>query len=215
MQIFGPNLRLPYSEGPTYSTAVGEIGGGLDVAASLWPSTGKFAARGDLRLPDGSNTYDTFVAFVKAHKGRQGVFLYAPTKEPNGKQVAEAVGTGGGGIVLFALDLLYPRTGTFSVTVGGVAKTEGADWTLAKADGTAWSPGDGTPYLKFAVAPGPAAAIVATYWFYVPVRFDRDTILEELIEKAPAATSAASAFFLSGLRLIQNAPGSHLVTPIA
>lgn len=215
--IFVPRLSIPYREGPTYSTALGGVGGGLDVAVSAWPSTGKFVAQGDLWLPqaDVSETYDTFLAFFKAAKGRGLPFLYAPTKEPNGKSVAEAVGTGNASETKFALDFLFPRTGTFTITVAGTPKTEGVDWSLSKSDGSAWTPGSGTPYLKFGSAPAGAAAIVATYWYMVPVRFDRDDLLEDLVERAPGATSAGSVFFLSGVRLVQDSPGSHLVTPIA
>lgn len=214
--IFVPRLGLPYREGPIHKTRIGELSAGLEVTVNDWPSAGRFVAEGTLRLPqaDLSETFDTFAAFVLARQGRLDTFLYAPRLEPSGKSNLEAVGSGTGSATLFPLDFLYPRTGTFTVTVAGTPSVEGVGWTLAKGDGTAWTLGSGIPYLKFAVAPGGAEAIVATYWHYRPVRFEKDDVLLDLVLRAQGVTSALSTFFADRVRLVQDAPSSHLSVPV-
>lgn len=213
--IFVPRLAVPYREGPAHKTKIGEMGGGLDVAVNEWPIYGRLVVDGALRLPqsDLSETYDTFAEFVQAMRGRKESFLYAPRFEPNGKRTSEAVGIGDASETKFALDFLYPRTGTFTVTVGGTPSVEGFGWSLSNADGSAWTLGSGIPYLKFASPPAGSAAIVASYWYYRPMRFDRDDVLLDLVLRAQGSTSAGSTFFLDSLRMVQDAPGSHLSVP--
>ena len=74
----------------------------------------------------------------------------------------EAVGTGDGSAVRFALDNPRVIRGSATVTVGGTAQTEGADYTISYENAD-----DGTNGgLLFGTAPANAAAVVATYTYY-------------------------------------------------
>jgi hypothetical protein len=95
--------------------------------------------------------------------------------------------------------------------VDGVAKSNPSDYDITDSGGTSWSLGE-APYLKFAVAPGSGKPIVATYWAMVPVRFDRDDLMEQASVLSQKATSALTTVALPEVRLVQDFPGSHLVT---
>lgn len=211
--IFPIVLSLPYSERFIHVTARAEMGGGRLVTSALIGSAGLFAVDGGVALPQGSTTFDTLAAFVVARRGAYDTFLYLPAYDYHGKSVSEAVATGDGSTVLFALDYKYPKTGTFTVTVNGVAKTEGNHWNLADSDGNSFSLGE-APYIKFTGGntPGNGHAIVATYTFYVPVRFESDDPLGDLSVVRHTGDSSEDSYRSGVIRLRQDYPGSHLVT---
>lgn len=59
-----------------------------------------------------------------------------------------------------------PVAGTVRLSVGGIEKAQGVDFSVDVATGT----------VTFAVAPAPAASVAGGYEFHVPVRFDTDRI---------------------------------------
>jgi len=94
----------------------------------------------------------------------------------------------------------------------GVEKAEGADWDLKDSGGGSWSLGE-APYIKFTYGtPSGGQAIVATYKFYIPVRFQDDDLLRRTMARHQASTGALSTFFLDALEVRQDFSGSHLVT---
>ena len=211
--IFTPLLGGGYREGFDHSTIVGEVGAGRMITMNLYASTGLFSATGSLLLPQADLSVDisTFAAFFAARRGRKESFLYLPIFDHNRESASEAVGTGTGAQTVFPLDYTYPKAGTFTVTVNGVAKTEGADFDLSDSGGGSFSLGE-TPFIKFNSAPALGHAIVATYHFYIPVRFQRDDLVsmaEVLAQKTPSEDSTVA---IPEVRLVQDYPGSHLVT---
>lgn len=209
--IFPFTLGEEYGEGFIDETLATQMGGGREVRSPTFASVGRFEAEGSLRIPQGSNTHDTLAAFVRARRGRYDTFLYLPAYSYNRKSVSEAVGTGNGVATLFALDYLYPKTGSFTATVNGVASVEGAGWSLADSEGNSWTLGE-APYMKFAAPVTNNHAIVATYEFYVPVRFEDDDLMRRLGVDNHNSTSASITAFLDRLGLRQDYAGSHLVT---
>lgn len=211
--IFPAVLGAPYSERFVHVTARAQMGGGRLVTAALIGSAGLFTAEGSLLVPQSGCTFDTLAAFVAARRGSYDSFLYLPAYDYHGTATAEAVGTGDGAEDLFALDLKYPKTGTFTVTVGGTPSVEGVGWNLADSDGNSFALGE-VPYIKFASPPAGAAAIVATYRHYIPVRFEDDDPLGDLVVLGHTGDSSADTHGTRGgiLRVRQDSPGSHLVT---
>ena len=211
--LFPAFLARPYTERFVHRTAGADMGGGRRVTSATLGSSGLFAAEGLLFLPQGANTFDTLAAFVAARRGAYDSFLYLPAHDYHGTSSLEAVGTGDGSTVLFALDYKYPKTGTFTLTVNGVAKTEGTHWNLADSASGSFSLGE-APYVLFTGGNTPALGhlIVATYKFYIPVRFEDDDPLGSVVVLNHTGDSSADTFQGGPLRLLQDFAGSHLTT---
>lgn len=204
-------LSQPYSEGFEHRTASSEMGGGREITAAIHASVGRFVASGGLFLPQPalSKTFDDFEDFFRDRRGRYDTFLYLPVWERNGQSVAEAVATTVNGVTEYALDYKYPKAGTFTVTLAGSPLTEGVGYELSDSAGNSWTAGE-DPYISLASNPGAGAALVATYRYYIPVRFTDDDLMERLVSLAQNTTGALSTFFLERLRVRQDFVGSHM-----
>lgn len=179
---FPLEIALGARGGPERRTEIVTLGSGFEERNSPWAdSRRRYNAGYGLR---GLDDIHALIAFFEARHGRLHGFRWrdradwkslAPGVEPSA--LDQVIGTGDGVTQQFQLVKTYvsesasyarairkPVAGSVLVAVAGVAKTEGADFTVEAASGL----------VTFAAVPPAAASITAGYAFDVPVRFDTD-----------------------------------------
>lgn len=201
--VFPFTVSRPYAERRVVSTAGRELGGGLVVRRDEFGSPGwRFAARFKVSLPRGGQTIDDWDDFVEARLGAD-TFLFQAHRTQNKTVTDEAVGTGDGSTVVFALDKKHIDSTSLVVKVAGATQTGGGtDYTFS-GNNTA-------PIVTFEAGSTPSGgqAVTATYDFYYPVYFVDDDMPVEL--RAGGTTSATIRHDI-GVRIAELYPGAHLV----
>lgn len=117
-------------------------------------------------------------AMFQAFGRHTGFLIFAPRTADNTAS-AQSIGTGDGTATDFQLkitvtsgsqtaskNVLHPKTGTVSITVGGVPKVEGTDYAVNYSTGI----------VSFGAAPASSAAVVAGFSYYTAVYFDSDQV---------------------------------------
>lgn len=204
--VFPFTLSRPYLEGALHITRGTDLGGAVLVRRNEIPDAPGwvYAARFDLRLPRGGQTVDDWDDFLEAREGAYDTFLFKAHR-PKFKTVTdEAVGTGDGSTVVFALDKKHIDSSTLVVKVAGATQTGGGtDYTF--------SGNNTTPIVTFEAGSTPSGgqAVTASYEFYMPVRFVEDP--EPPDQRAGGSTSSTVPYTLRGLRIVEDKPGAHLV----
>lgn len=194
--------RLPvFNEGPTFKTRI--VGGneGSDQRAAEFGDDYKLRVYGSIRLPQGSNTLATWLAFVEARLGRYDPFLYSPWTQRYRTVTLEAVGTGDGSTTAFALDSRYIDAASLLVYKAGVLQTLTTHYTFS-GNNTA-------PLVTFLSAPTGGQAITATYDRYFPMFLEDDG--SEPVYLTSDAADSTRKVRIDGVELLETAPGGHLV----
>lgn len=168
--VFPFVVLRPYVYPAQHETTRQELNNGYTLVRAEFSSYGRYRVGFRTRLPYSSETNETWQAFLRTMQGGMDMFLFKDRKtELFYKRTSEAVGTGDGSTTAFALDCKHIDSSTLAVTKNGVAQTGGGtDYTFS-GNNTA-------PIITFNSAPTAGHAIVATYEFYMPVRFANDPV---------------------------------------
>lgn len=164
--------------GPTFSTDVFEGSTGLEQRWSKWAQA-RHEYDAGLGIRTNTDMSAVLVMFGLA-RGKKTGFRY---KDWNDYKITDGnTGTGDGSTTVFDIvkkyttgSYTYTRrilkivSGTVSVRVNSVLKTEGVDYTINYNRGE----------ITFSVAPTASHAITITCEFDVPVRFDVDNIMPQ------------------------------------
>lgn len=194
--------RLPrFLETPVFKTRIAAGNEGADQRAAEFGDDYKLSVSGSLRLPQGSNTLATWLAFVEARLGRYDPFLYSPWSQRYRVVTLEAVGTGDGTTTAFALDSRYIDASTLLVYKAAVLQTLTTHYTFS-GNNTA-------PLITFLSAPTGGQAITATYSRYFPMFLEDDG--SEPVYLTSDAADATRKVRIDGIELMETAPGGHLV----
>lgn len=173
-----PGLSWGRTLTPVWKTDVKESVSGMEFrwSAMAYPRYRVALKYEVLRSGGGLDELQTLAGFFNARRGAWDDFLWLD--EADHLAAGENIGTGNGIATAFPV---FRRRGGFAepvlnfvappvVTVGGVVKAAGADYTLAGG------------ILTFAVAPASGAAVAWSGEFYKRVRFERDeTEFEEFM----------------------------------
>jgi len=159
--------------GPAFSTSVFEAHAGLEQRSANW-STARHVFNIGLGIRTRADM-DTVREIFYLARGKYSGFRFKDWCDY--KITSGNIGTGNGATTVYDIvkkytvgsytytrRILKPVSGTVSITVNGVAKTEGVDYTVDYTTGE----------VTFSVAPSNGHAIVITCEFDVPVRFDTD-----------------------------------------
>lgn len=172
--------------GPERRTDIVVLGSGFEERNSRWADSRRSynAGYGVKSLDD----LNAIIAFFEERRGRLYGFRWRDHADwkscgPQGTPAAldQLIGTGTGARSTFQLTKTYGGTfapytrtiaklvaGTVTLAVGGVQKTEGADFTVDVASGV-------VTFLPGAI-PANGASVTAGFEFDVPVRFDTDKL---------------------------------------
>jgi len=131
-----------------------------------------------LRAAPANPELQQLTALFNGAGAQVGNFLY--TDPDDNAATAQEIGVGDGVTTAFQLvrsfggyvEPIWAPNVVSSITVAGVPAT---GWTVSNFDGA--SPG----LVTFAAAPAPGAAIVASFSFYFPCRFEDDRLTAKLL----------------------------------
>lgn len=198
--VFPFTLLRPYKERRVHDTTLYEIASGVTLRRAEY-TVGLLAVEASLRLPYGGQTAADWDSFLATHKGGYEEFLYKALRWRT--STAEALGTGNGTTVAFALDYRYVDASTLLVYKAGVLQTLSTHYTFGG--------NNSAPVVTFLSAPTAGQAITATYDYYHPVRLaeggdDPDT--EHLHDTGSDSTRIVQ---VRRIALLETAPGAHLV----
>jgi uncharacterized protein (TIGR02217 family) len=172
--------------GPERRTEVVVLGSGFEERNSRWA-----ASRRSYNAGYGVTSLDALyevIAFFEERRGRFHGFRWRDHADwksgPPGAATSaldQAIGVGDGETLSFQLEKTYgsayapfardiskPVAGTVKIAVDGVARTEGAHFTVDTTTGIV--------LFEEGEAPGIGAAVTAGFEFDVPVRFDTDKL---------------------------------------
>lgn len=173
------------SKTPTWSTAVKTAASGSEVRAS-WYSGPRYSFKvnhpalrdfSSVTLSPYGSELAQLIAFFHGRRGKYGFFFFY---DPNDNAAAtETIATGDGSTTTFQLTRTVSKGTPYaylepvyalwnnptSLTVGGVAKTAGTDYSVAP-----WG------VITFTTAPASGAAITWSGTFLFVCRFDTDTL---------------------------------------
>lgn len=170
-------ISLASSGGPTWQTQVIRMDSGYEQRNRVWAEDlGQWDIGSFVKTDEDVRTV---LAFFHARQGRLVGFRFQDPKDAD--LVAQTLGTGNGvqatyqlvktygsGPAAYTKTLTKPVPGTVLVTVGGVPRVEGVDWTVDTSTGLiTFLPGH---------IPAMGQAVVASCTFDKPVRFDVDAL---------------------------------------
>ncbi len=177
-------MSLGATGGPERRTEIVTLGSGREERNQRWAmSRRRYDAGTGVRNRD---DLETVVRFFEERRGRLYGFRFHdpldhkscfPSETPAATDQGLGVGDGfrdafaltkryGDEFMPFDRPILLPVEGSLLVEVGGLARTEGADYTLI----------DGAITFAAHAVPGYGAAVTAGFLFDVPVRFDTDRL---------------------------------------
>jgi uncharacterized protein (TIGR02217 family) len=180
-----PGRDWTVSKTPTWSTAIQTAASGSEVRAG-WYSGPRYQFKLDhpvlrdfnaAQLPPYGSELQQLIAFFNARRGRYGFFFfYDPTDNAASNEtiatgdgttrVFQLTRTVGKGTPYAAIEPVYALwNNPTSLTVGGVAKSVGPDYTIG-----AWG------VITFTTAPAATAAITWSGNFLFVCRFDTDAL---------------------------------------
>lgn len=167
--VFSGDIISPFSKSRIFNTLVTAFDSGKEQRRSKWTRPKhrfKWGCTGR-----GLDHSDYIYDFFNSRQGSFESFYWeAEDESPTSISGDEPVGTGNGSTTAFQFNKYPVKSGDCAVTVGGVLKTEGSDYTVNYTTGA----------LLFGSAPTSGDAIVATgYRWYYKVRFEEDEMNRE------------------------------------
>jgi len=187
--ILSERFEIGAVRGPQFATVVSELSGGNEQRGIRWEDARLLFDLSYAPMPVADAR--RIEALFYARRGRARSYLVRDPLDNRGE--GEVLGVGDGTKRDFQLvrtyepdgvpyvrPILYPKAGTVTVWVNGAP----AAFTLQPRG-----------IVRLSSAPASGATVAAAFEFYVPVRFDTDELLVEMVTPTHAR--------ISGLRLIE------------
>lgn len=193
-------MRRPYDERAIFNTTREGLANGYELRRAELGVYGQMRVAGRIMLPYGGQTAADLHSFLVAREGGADTFLYKCLHTRHRTSTAEALGTGDGSTVAFALDFRHVDASTLLVYKDGVLQTLTTHYTFGG--------NNSAPTVTFVAAPAGGLAITATYDYYYPV-----TLIEGgdsgSFENLHLTGSDATTIVRHAVVMLEEYPGAH------